>query len=139
MAGQTAVQQPLVQIPASVPSGTVLQAQAPSSQPSAVPMVTPQTQQYQWYQQVTPVVSNPAVSTPQLLQNTSFQGRRQLTKSMHVLKFCCTVIGSVLTLEKREFSRPQKCFFMPLTSTQHITNTPTLLYNFFKLGIDYSD
>lgn len=84
MAGQTAVQQPLVQIPASVPSGTLLQAQAPSSQPSAVPMVTPQTQQYQWYQQVTPVVSNPAVSTPQLLQNTSYQGTQQLTESMHV-------------------------------------------------------
>lgn len=89
MAGQTAVQQPLVQIPASVPSGTALQAQAPSSQPSAVPMVTPQTQQYQWYQQVTPVVSNPAVSTPQLLQNTSFQGRQQLTESMHVLLLYC--------------------------------------------------
>ena len=84
MAGQTAVQQPLVQIPASVPSGTLLQAQAPSSQPSTVPMVTPQTQQYQWYQQVTPVVSNPAVSTPQLLQNTSYQGTQQLTESMHV-------------------------------------------------------
>ena len=137
MAGQTAVQQPLVQIPASVPSGTVLQAQAPSSQPSAVPMVTPQTQQYQWYQQVTPVASNPAVSTPQLLQNTSFQGRQQLTESMHVLLLYCYRLS--FNFGKWEYLRPQKCFFMALASNQHITNTPTLLHNFFKLGIDYSD
>jgi len=73
MAGQTAVQQPLVQLPVGFQPSTVLQTQVPSSQPSAVPLAAPQAPQYQWYQQVAPAVSSAPVSTPQLLQNTPLQ------------------------------------------------------------------
>jgi len=38
-------------------------------------MVTPQTQQYQWYQQVPSAVGSVAVSTP-ITQNTPMQGIR---------------------------------------------------------------
>ena len=74
MAGQTAVQQPLVQLPVGFQPSTVLQTQVPSSQPSAVPLAAPQAPQYQWYQQVAPAVGSAPVSTPQLLQNTPLQG-----------------------------------------------------------------
>lgn len=66
-------QQPVVQLPVgAVQQGAVIQTQVPS-QPTPVPMVTPQTPQYQWYQQVPSAVGNVAVSTP-ITQNTHMQG-----------------------------------------------------------------
>ena len=57
----------------TVQPGAVIQTQVPSSQPTPVPMVTPQAPQYQWYQQVPSVVGSMAVSTP-VAQNTAMQG-----------------------------------------------------------------
>lgn len=50
-----------------------MQSQVPPSQPTPVSMVTPQTPQYQWYQQVPSAVGSVAVSTP-MTQNTYMQG-----------------------------------------------------------------
>ena len=72
--GQVPGQQPVVQLPVgTVQPGAVMQSQMPPSQPAPVPMVTPQTQQYQWYQQVPSAVGSVAVSTP-ITQNTPMQG-----------------------------------------------------------------
>ena len=74
--GQVPGQQPVVQLPVgTVQPGAVMQSQVPPSQPTPVPMVTPQTQQYQWYQQVPSAVGSVAVSTP-ITQNTPMQGIR---------------------------------------------------------------
>lgn len=72
--GQVPGQQPVVQLPVgTVQPGAVMQSQVPPSQPTPVSMVTPQTPQYQWYQQVPSAVGSVAVSTP-MTQNTYMQG-----------------------------------------------------------------
>lgn len=71
--GQVPGQQPAVQLPVgTVQPGAVMQSQVPPSQPTPVPMVTPQTPQYQWYQQVPSAVGSVAVTTP-ITQNTPMQ------------------------------------------------------------------
>ena len=67
-------QQPVVQLPVTtVQPGAAMQSQVPPSQPTPVPMITPQTPQYQWYQQVPSAVGSVPVSTP-ITQNTPMQG-----------------------------------------------------------------
>ena len=90
-------QQPVVQLPVgTVQPGAVMQSQMPPSQPAPVPMVTPQTQQYQWYQQVPSAVGSVAVSTP-ITQNTPMQGIFKY--SGFRLGVECTITFFVTTLQ----------------------------------------
>ena len=68
-------------------------SQVPPSQPTPVPMVTPQTPQYQWYQQVPSAVGSVAVSTP-VTQNTPMQGTYKYSGFHLIVE--CTVITFLL-------------------------------------------
>ena len=100
-AGQVPGQQPVIQLPGgTVQPGNVIQAQVPSSQPTPVPMVTPQVPQYQWYQQVPSAVGSLAVSTP-ITQNTPMQGISGSTSYWtFVLSDCKNVNGHDLIVRK---------------------------------------
>ena len=94
--GQVPGQQPVVQLPVgTVQPGAVMQSQMPPSQPTPVPMVTPQTQQYQWYQQVPSAVGSVAVSTP-ITQNTPMQGIFKYSGSRLVVECTITFFGTTL-------------------------------------------